>query len=552
MPHHAQPRRDFHAHYLQAAGLIYAVAGLAALWLLSPRVPYADQWRHYARLLRESVATGVLTADNGHPEVLPNLIRLADLRWCGGHEVLQLICAGVCAIAGLLLLLDIVRRDVALDVRTRAGMTFCLAFGWFWLGNEHALTVPCDCVHVYLVLLCLALALRLALVDSAQRPMRLVFAAALCGVATFTFGSGIATFAALAAAVFAFRRDVVPRIGVLGAIALATLLLYLTLPNAVHESEGGELHPIQAIVRLLQVLGAPFMYLFWPLLDPSVALAVPAPFRGIALTCANFWLEHVGDIRTSVFPQAAFGALMLIATSVATWRARAAGGAARLGVALAWFGIACAALIVLARAAYFDLYPGQIYALRYLPWSDVAWSGLLLTILARPPKMRFVYALVLCLPLVALPSEVGLFRLAQRTRDVAEAGALGAVVGVLPPDLSLGETQLDDVRAALPLLRSAKTAMFAWPAGAELQQPLPADARALSAAAIGAEAVSNLLGADATRLHTRLATPACGTPVLVAVGGVVVGLLRRTDDDMWSGFALAGPASDFHLYTLCR
>src|SRR3954469_23975491 len=124
------------------AALFYTACGLAALWLLSPRVPYADQWRHYGRLLTQPFARAVLTADNGHAEILPNLLRWIELHGCGGHETLQIVCAGLLALATLLVLLRGVARERTLAPQARAAALLVLAFGVFWLGNLHALTVP--------------------------------------------------------------------------------------------------------------------------------------------------------------------------------------------------------------------------------------------------------------------------------------------------------------------------------------------------------------------------------------------------------------------------
>ena len=66
--------RNWIARAIATAAVAYIAAALAAAWAWSPRVPYADAWRHYARLIDEPFAQGVLTADNGHPEVFANLV----------------------------------------------------------------------------------------------------------------------------------------------------------------------------------------------------------------------------------------------------------------------------------------------------------------------------------------------------------------------------------------------------------------------------------------------------------------------------------------------
>ncbi|MBS0486321.1 MAG: hypothetical protein JSS13_03190, partial [Proteobacteria bacterium] len=454
--------------------------------------------------------------------------------------------------AALLLLLSIVWRDSSLDPVAKSAATFCLAFGLFWLGNMHALTLPGDGVHVYLVLVCVALALRLVVAPDAKPAQgRFALAAMLCCVASFTFGSGMASFIALATLLWP-QHGGTRRLIQLGLVAMAALSLYLLLPGARHMPQSGVLHPLQSAQYSLQILGIPFVYLFWPLLDPAAAAAVPGPLHGIALTTADFWTANYGSIRTSIFPQALIGTGVLCATVAATWRLRESGNAARVGITLAWFGIACAGLIALARGSYFDAHPEQVYALRYLPWIGIAWCGLLLAGIARTTCAQPVYALVLCLPLLALPSELGLLKLAQHVQSVAEDSALGAAVGVLPADLPLGETRLEDVRAALPALRAANTAMFAWPASAALRHSLPANAHRLVAASVDVDTVTNVLGANAIRLRAEFSTPACAQHVLAAVDGVFVGLLRRADWEEWRGFVAADATTGFDFYALCN
>ena len=525
------------------AAVFYTVCGVAALWLLSPRVPYGDQWRHYGRLLTQPFAHAVLAAENGHAEILPNLVRWIELHWCGGHETLQIVCAGLLALATLLVLLHGVARERALAPEARAAAALTLAFGVFWLGNVHALTVVTDAVHVYLVLLCVVLAAQLV----AAARVRTFAICALCVVASFSFGSGLASIPALA--VVLLMRGAFRPVAALIVTAAAIAALYLLLPAAARDASGLP-NPVQATQLTAQVLGAPFVYLFWPLLDPAAANAVPGPMRGVALTAANFWSAHCGDIRTSVWPQAAFGYAMIAATLYATVR-RARGGAnASVGLVLAWFGIGCAVLIAAARATYFGEHVDQIYALRYLPWTCVGWSGLALAWIARTQQPRGALIAVLLLALIAIPSQLGLLRLAAHVRDVAEDTALDLAVGVLPADQALGETQLDDVRSALPALREAHTAMFAWREMQWLDQT-PSSLGLTNGTPEAQPAANAWSDSDGVRLHAP-SFEACGERVLAVHDGLVAGLLRRDGTNAWRGVARGtAVAPQWYLYTSC-
>jgi hypothetical protein len=310
---------------------------------------------------------------------------------------------------------------------------------------------------------------------------------------------------------------------------------------------------LQLLQIPLQSLGAPFVYLFWPLLDPAAAAAVPAPLRTLAQSAAGLWIQGFGDIRRSVFPQAAIGAAMLGLTMWLTWRAarQPARRGLRLGIALAWFGVACAVLIGLARRGYFIAHPEQIYALRYLPWSSLAWGGLLLAGVMQV-RARAAIVLTLLLPMLALPSEFGMLVLARKVQDVAEDTAIGAAVGVLPAGDVLGETDIDDLRSALPALYDAHTAIFAWPETELLGASAPANIAPLAAINVTAEPVVNRLAGDGTQIAVQFSSSPCTPRVLVASGGRAIGLLRRARDGAWRGVARGRVARDeVTFYSSC-
>jgi hypothetical protein len=372
--------------------------------------------------------------------------------------------------------------------------------------------------------------------------------------ATFSFGSGVASFAALFALLFVRRSPT--RQWLLALIAtVATLLAYFALDNA-----GGAhaLDPFGVALTSLRLLGAPFVYLFWPLLDPAAAAASPAPLQGALLTIANAWTAQFGDIRHSVFPQAVLGALAVALTVAFGLRLRRASrNAARtacLGFALACFGIAVAALIALARQDYFAVYDDQIIAPRYLPWSSLCWAGLLIAAFAQMRAPRRAALLALTLALVALPSEIGMGALARRVREVAEDAALYAAVGVAPLSVSLGEaTSIEDLRPALPLLRDARAAVFAWPEYALLGERVPADRLPLVAFGVTAQPLVNSFEGEGTRIVAQFSVAPCAPRVVVASGGHAIGLLRRSTDEAWRGVARGHVSSpELSFYSLCR
>ncbi len=86
-----------------------------------------------------------------------------------------------------------------------------------------------------------------------------------------------------------------------------------------------------------------FSYLW----DPNAAGLVPdGMLRSAAHRIAVFAAPRLPDLRTSVLPQALFGALGMLALVLVSWRrlrARAQAGAMEaVGLGVAWFGLGAA------------------------------------------------------------------------------------------------------------------------------------------------------------------------------------------------------------------
>src|SRR5690606_15651085 len=169
------------------------------MWWLSPRVPYADAWRVPGHFRQASFPQDILAPDNGHHEVLPNAVRVLELHAFGAGQWLQVVIGITLALATVLVFaLGI--RGLA-DARAKAVALLAVVLGVFWLGNVRALAHGNESVHAYCVTLFLAIGL-LALAKARSGRGGTVDAAlaAACGLgAAFSFGSGIACFAAFAA-----------------------------------------------------------------------------------------------------------------------------------------------------------------------------------------------------------------------------------------------------------------------------------------------------------------------------------------------------------------
>ncbi|MCA8948584.1 MAG: hypothetical protein KDE27_03735, partial [Planctomycetes bacterium] len=245
------------------------------VWLMlaaAPRVPYADPYRFLARFLTLPFPASVVAPDNGHREVLPNLVRWAEARWLDADQWLQLAVGTTLVLLAFAAILRALRRAPR-AARTAAAAIVCV--GLFWLGNWRKLVHHNESVSFGFVLLWLALGLT-ALGRGTRGG---AVTAGLMGVlATMSFGSGPACFAAFLLVLLLQRAPFGRWLPVLvGAVAAAALLLTAggEAPRAIGLAPGTQL------VDLLHWLGAPFVWALNPLLDAAHAARLPEPFATV-------------------------------------------------------------------------------------------------------------------------------------------------------------------------------------------------------------------------------------------------------------------------------
>lgn len=523
------------ARIAHALALAYLACGVAAMWWLSPRVPYADAWRFLGHFLAAPFPRDILAPDNGHHEVLPNALRVFELHVFAAGQWLQVAAGIALALATGWTFWRAIRGLQAPAARAAAGLAAVL--GIFWLGNVRALAHGNESVHAYLVTLFLALGVHaLAKPDGVRVGAAAV--AALCGIgAAFSFGSGIGVFAGFAA-VLVLRRAGWRSWLVLACGALLALVL-LQLDGGTGASI--RLAPLRQADLLLRWLSGPFVYAAWPLLDPQVAAQVPvAAARVPAQALAQAYEGAFGPVMLARWPQLLFGAAGLAwlgALAVRAWRG-AASPAALAGIALACFAATVGAMIALVRLPYFEAHPDQLLAPRYVVWSSLFWAGLLLATVAQARRSARVAWAVIAVAILLAPSQLWMAKLGANVRFVAEQGALAAAVGVVEPGLPLGETVPAELAAALPSMRAAGTAVFAWPETRLLgTAPVPAMLRTLPARELDVVAVDNRLGERGRRVRFVLDDTDAARLLLLDGDGVVRGLaMRDRGRGQWIGW----------------
>jgi len=509
----------------------WATFGVGMMLLLSPRVPYADPWRFLARLSADPFPANVLASDNGHREVLPGLLRLAELEWLHANQWLQ-IGAG-CAIA-ILVGLMLLRRVQELSGDQRAAAALALATGLFWLGNGRKLAHGNESVPLFLILALLLAGLQRLARSTDLRGSAMVTVAAL--LATFTFGSGLACFPAFAVALW-LRGAALRAYAPLAGGAVLALAGVWSSDTSATRFTGSIADRAELWARWI---GAPAQWAFSPALDPAHAARQPfAWLRALVQPLADGAHAEFGPHLAARWPALAFGiagSLWLVVLTVRC-RRRAANAVERLALGLAWFGVAVGGLVVVLRVDYFAAHAEQISSQRYVPWSMLVWTGLVLATVARAGRPWPALLPATAFAVLLAPSQVWTTRYAWKQRDVAERTALAAAVGVLATDFPLEETVEADLRAALPILRERGAAMFAWPELACLGQAIDRIyVHAVPVDAVRVREVDNRLGEPGCEVTFTATIGGTSRLLLVDGAAIVRGVaIRRPLTDEWFG-----------------
>lgn len=533
-----------------AAGALYLAVALAAMWF-APRVPYADGWGFLGHFAEAPGWRVIFRTDNGHHEVLPHAVRLIELHAFDARQWLQVAC-GIALLLGTLAGAWRVLRTATVAWQRAAAMLVAV-LGLCWLGNIRILGHANETVHAYLVTLCVVLGTGLLATarDAREAGRAPWWAAALGVVAAFGFSSGLASFVAFLVVAF-LRRMRAGAYLVLGASCLATLLLR-RLGNAGVDAAMLQFAPLLQFELMLRWLAAPSVYAIWPFADPALAARIPvAAPRAIAEAAADAWHGAFGPVMLARWPHLLTGALGACWLGFTTWRARAgAAPAALLGLGLAWFGAAVGGLIAVARLNYFALYPDQVLASRYVVWSSLFWAGLGIAAVSRASRPRTAVALVLLFAVALLPSQAWMWRFGGGMRAVAERTAVAAAVGVLDPELELGETDAAQLAHALPAIRRAGAAVFAWPETVALgRRPEEAAQIAVDTAAMSVVPAGNRLGDAGRRVRFQARSDAARL-LLVDADGVARGIaIRDPEEGGWLGWMRGAQGSQVRAVAL--
>jgi hypothetical protein len=459
---------------------------LAALWLLGAlvamanfalRYPAFDQYRLYSYYLGMDFPASALQLENGHRPILPALVRIAELHWGVPDQRLQTVLAVLLAL-GTLATVALTAWRGRRSALSAATMVLLATLGLFWLGYARMMMHGYEMLHVHLISLSVVLAVVCVQRAGRGRPvLPMALAGALALAATFSFGPGIACFAAVFVLAAAMRLP--PRCLVIPLLLLGlALLAYLGgLPGEAGVRGSLALRPLDNLKAGLQWLASPFFHAWLGYAEPGMLGWNPGTrpeekpllesARALAAWLGPDWKARIGLL---------IGLAGVIGWAWQLFRAwrhpQALGGVGALALGLSSFGLAVGAIIALARLAYFDLHPGQLMADRYLPWPGLFWLGLALAIAERaaasaaPVWRAAAPVLAVALFLVLLPSHRGEVGWSAAVHRGNQQSAVAAQLGLWDAERFPREDDASrrDVETTLALLRERRLSMFAEPA----------------------------------------------------------------------------------------
>src|SRR5450755_632531 len=211
---------------LMALSIYHLALTASTVLAFSLRYPFMDQFRLNLRYLTIPFPESVLLLENGHRPVLPGLVRLAELNWFRGTQLLQALTSWVAAAVVVAMLLLAVKRDLRGNSVLVASGICAICSLLVWNANARMFIHAYEAMHVFYVTLFAMVAIHCAMrAPDTGAWTWWVGSIVACVAATFSFGVGFASFAAVAA-VTVLRRCAPRNFLVILIAALATFLIY--------------------------------------------------------------------------------------------------------------------------------------------------------------------------------------------------------------------------------------------------------------------------------------------------------------------------------------
>jgi len=353
-------------------GAVFLVSGVVYLYL--GRVTCllgGNFWSIYAFSWNHTWFQSALLKQAGHVTFFPSFVGLANLRFFNG-DVQMLFFAGL----GLLfitvsLLLIPVWRDKTISLTAKTLSTLVVLMGNFWVSRASITAngeFNCDNSLVMG-----GAALAFLLIDKTRCSWRVTAIVVCAGfLASFSFGTGLAIWPTLLLLAWCLRLPL-RTIVLLGISALAAAVIYALLP-VLPSSYGGQqqsevsLNPMGVLTEFCRLIGSPVLY--------SVAA-----WRGTKT------LTDLGQ-SFSITLSGVVGLMLAGIVVIPRILRRDLGksGLENTGLSLLIFNVFALTLITVGRIIQFNLVP---FAPRYLYWSSLFWTSLILLGIKRAERLQW-------------------------------------------------------------------------------------------------------------------------------------------------------------------
>jgi hypothetical protein len=461
--------------FFLAWAAFYSMTTLFAIANFAWRQPMYDQWRTYLTLLRMPFPQNVIQLENGHRPIIPNLIRIAEIRWFAADQILQITVGTASVILTALLLAATIWRQREASLVERSAGVMLVVLGILWLANARMLLHGNELLHAYLLTLALVCALLCTFEAHRRKTFGwFVVATCSCGIAMFCFGPGVASFPAIVLTGIVLRLP--SRWHVLPvAVFCGLLLLYVfVLPGDNSVRHMASFRPVDSIIATSRWISSPWINGWLGLADPPLYPWITSSHQSLETALresASAVLNASGSTWASF--STALGLIGMFAfASRFGWafiRNEPPSRVETLMLGIGVFAMATAAEIGVMRLDYLEKNPLETYSDRYLVWPSLFWMSLSVLALRDVAQLRrtipsaSIYAFCALLPVMLLTTQAAWAGWGATVYRQAQQLAAAARSNVVPPATLLSDPAANsEMRlSTLRELRSRHLAMFA-------------------------------------------------------------------------------------------
>ena len=412
-------------------GGVFLLSGVVYLYLGRATLLWGgDLWDVYAFAWNHSWLQSALLKQDAHVKFFPKSICLANLRFfhADGAQMLFFVGMGLLVMTVWLLLIPI-WRDKTISLTAKTLSTLVVVLGNFWMGRA-SITVNGESNSENSLVMCGA-ALAFLLI-ARTRCSWTATAIVMCSgfVASFSFGTGLAIWPTLLLLTWCLRlpkRTIV----LLAICALAATVIYEVLPvlpfNWPKVSNVSLSNPMVALTEFCRLVGSPVLFTIAGWREAETLTDLEQSFS-IAL-----WSGVAG---------LALAGIALIPRMLR--RDLGKSGLESTGLSLLIFNLFALMLITVGRFISFNLEP---FAPRYLFWSSLFWTSLILIAIERAERLRWGRWPILLLPfaiaIFAWPAHYQAWFWCKNLQIICDKDVTALINGafetqrieMLPPDL---------------------------------------------------------------------------------------------------------------------